>query len=1141
MTEKELELRLLAAPRALLDSRPVTGYISRKSEGLLYYLAVTQRSHTREALATLLWGESSHGRARANLRKVLANLRALVGDCLHTDWHTAGFIHDKRYRVDVHELSAHLDEIETNPPLSPAHVERLQRAVALYGGDFLEGFHVKRASAYERWMLSERERLRDLGVRALQLLAAHFELTQEWSAAISTTRKLLSLEPWREEAHLSLMLNLARSGQRNTALAHFETCKRVLAEELDILPSAETVEAVRQIQAGAWDEQPTVHSTAKGSSAATTRLSAAPTLPEQTTPFVGRATEMRTLQEYLSDPACREVTILGAGGMGKTRLALAVAESVTDSFCDGVFFVPCATVACKDEIVSAVANAMGFRFQNGGGSAQEQLANYLHRLETLLILDNFEHLVADSQILSELLQAAPGVTMLVTSRERLKIGAETVFPLQGMCYPVGKYDGNNGYDAIDLFVDHARRVQRDLLEDDNARKAIAQICRLVDGLPLAIILAAGWSSLLRPSEIVREIERGSDILESNLRDLPHRQRSMRAIFEQTWQRLSQPERDLYMRLSLFRGGFTEEAARQIAAATLPTLRDLADRALVWRNGGGRYQLHELLRQYASDKLNDTLQDRVLHQRYSDYYIGLLTQAESDLLGSGQRLVRDTLMVEDDNIRSAWAWALDHTPIERLPAAMHALGLFYEYLGRAHDGDAVCSMTTRKLVGDRSVSRTNARNLIWHGRFSHSLFGGIHAGARCHQALQIIDQLESAGQDMRFERAFALLMLGRISWAYDGDYADSCVSQSLSLSQSLQDKWLLARALSAMARHTQIEGHYRTAERLASESLSIGRAVRDQLNRSDTLVVLCWASMKLNHTDAAFGYVQEMRGLAQSSHNQEEISYSFFNEGAVEEQCGHFIRAAAAYAESARIADRAAVRSRWNGSRIKLAHMYVQLGRYEEGLELAHTALAESESTGNRTLRAQARAVTGSALIGQQLEQRAEAPLLESERLFDELRHAIYRIKSDYFLGYVALATGALDRARAHLLRSLQWGVDREDIQVLTLSLPLAALVSAHVGEVETAVGYYALAETYPRIANSQWFRDVVAQPLAAHAAQLPPTAIAAARSRGRQADVHNVAHDLIRSLQRHLGRESLVDDIQSTAAGPRRLRANGSH
>ncbi len=324
--------------------------------------------------------------------------------------------------------------------------------------------------------------------------------------------------------------------------------------------------------------------------------------PLQPTPFIGRIDEVTEIADMLTDPACRLLTLVGAGGIGKTRLSIRVATQDLPDFVYGIFFVPLQPVPSADLLVSALADALSFSLR-GQESPETQLVNYLQDKEMLLVLDNFEHLMPQGiELILTLLQACPSLKLLVTSREVLNLQEEWLYHVRGMPTPRHKEKTNiESYSAVQLFVERTRQVRRDFsLADEQAH--VVRICQLVEGMPLAIELAASWTKMLPCSEIVSEIQHNIDFLTTNLRNVPEHHRSMRAVFDQTWKLLTRKERDVFKRLSVFRAGFRYKAAKRVTGASLPVLSTLIDKSLLQTEPDGRYQIHGVLRQYGAEQL-----------------------------------------------------------------------------------------------------------------------------------------------------------------------------------------------------------------------------------------------------------------------------------------------------------------------------------------------------------------------------------------------------------------------------------------------------------------------------------------------------------------------------------------------------------
>lgn len=710
-----LELRLLGQPQVLLDDVAITDFRTAKVEALLYYLAVTGQAHSRESLVALLWGEMPETAAKRNLTQVLSLLRKRLAPFLEITPQQISLKPEAAYKLDVHRFEQTLKALDPAP-----EPDQLRQAIELYQGDFLQGFYVKEALDFEEWVVTERERLRELLLQALDSLVSHYLHQANYAAGLDAAARLLALEPWREAAHRQMMLLLARSGRREAALAQYESCRQILAEELGVEPLAETTALYRRLKAA---DQPIPHN-----------------LPAFSL-FVGRARELGQLQARLSQPACRLLTLVGPGGIGKTRLAIELTRRcLAPTFgpeeigcADGVYLVNLAPVSVSSGltepgqvtnlILEAIAAALEFPFQ-GAADLKTQVLAHLRRQELVLVLDNFEHLIEGAGLLVELLQTTPGLRLLVTSRERLNLPDEWVWEVNGLEYP-GQGAGEQGrqpvanlqsYDAVAFFCVQAQRVRGDFSLSESDAPHVLRLCRLVEGAPLALELAAGWLRALSCTEVTARVERNLDFLSSSHRHVPKRHRSMRVVFEQSWQMLSKREQAAFGRLSLFKGGFQREAAEAVAEARLPSLVDLVDKSLLRLTPSGRYQVHELLRQFAAEKLlleaapfeTDQQPEAALvaWRRYSSYYLDLVAQREASLRGNSPQPALSELRAELDNIRQAWQWAVVAAQIEEVDEAIGGLARFYDLTSLFEEGASMFGQAANDL-GDYARTAVEA--------------------------------------------------------------------------------------------------------------------------------------------------------------------------------------------------------------------------------------------------------------------------------------------------------------------------------------------------------------------------------------------------------------------------------------------------
>jgi predicted ATPase/DNA-binding XRE family transcriptional regulator len=415
-------------------------------------------------------------------------------------------------------------------------------------------------------------------------------------------------------------------------------------------------------------------------------------LPTYLTPFIGRQQEQADLARLLGTPNCRLITLLGPGGIGKTRLAVEVAGQC-DELSDGVVFVPLAPISEPEAIVPAIAAALAFTF-SGATDLASQLLTYLRDKQLLLVLDNMEHLLGAGgitvELLGQILAQAPRVKLLTTSRERLKLQPEWVVEIEGL--PVPPADRPYvlaDYPAFTLFLEHAQRVQHGFHLSADDAQAVAEICRLVGGMPLGLELAAAWVRVLSPQEIGQEIAHGLDASLVSPRDLPERHHSLQAVFDQSWHLLSEAERRVLRKLAVFRGGCSREAAAEVAGASLAVLATLVDKSLARRMAAGgvtRYTLHELVLQYAAERLAEDPDDhQATEARHAAYYADLLQRSLGAQTGEPSPTAWAILTRDIDNLRAAWTRAATTGAAETMLAMAPGLMTFYDYRGWLLDG------------------------------------------------------------------------------------------------------------------------------------------------------------------------------------------------------------------------------------------------------------------------------------------------------------------------------------------------------------------------------------------------------------------------------------------------------------------------
>jgi predicted ATPase/DNA-binding CsgD family transcriptional regulator len=547
-------------------------------------------------------------------------------------------------------------------------------------------------------------------------------------------------------------------------------------------------------------------------------------LPTQATPFIGRHEELSEIDRLLDDSACRLLTLVGAGGIGKTRLSLKTAADHVDDYPDGVWFISLVSVSGAHILVPTILNALNLsNFRQD--DPQTQLFDYLRGKSLLLVLDNFEHLLDGADLLSEILTHAPDVKILTTSRERLGLQEEWLFQVQGLAFPGrDEREGIEDYEAVKLFLQQARRVQPSFsLAHDVERQAVVQICQLAEGMPLGIELAASWLRAIPSQQIAGQIAQSLDFLTASARNIPERHRSIRSLFEHSWSLLSSAERAVLMKLSIFKGGFTLEAAESVAHASIAVIVALIDKSLVRPERTGRYDMHELLRQFAYEKLSDSGETPTVKQLHLDFYLRLAVEAQPMLEKPEQALWLQRLEEEHPNMREALRWALDSGALELGLRLVAALWLFWFMRGHLTEGRQhfEALLTAARTRGTSSAAYAEALDKAgvlarYQGDFDR-------ATALIAESLSIYRALGDQRGVGNSLANIGFVALHELRY----DDARAFYSESLAINRELDNGQGIADSLSHLALMAYYDHEYEEAGRLTEESLAIWRALGDK--------------------------------------------------------------------------------------------------------------------------------------------------------------------------------------------------------------------------------------------------------------------------------------------------------------------------
>ena len=701
-----LSVYLFGPPRFELDGAPIQ-VSRRKGLALASYLAQTNQPASREMLATLFWPEYDQTEALKSLRRELARLKKELGrESIAASQSQLAFNASADVVVDAVHFQKQLQLVHEHEHFPKTHcpscLDALTSAVNLYSDDFMAGFNLRDCPEFDAWQYFHRESLSQGLSQVLHKLTIWYASQRDYDRAIIYGRRWLALDPLHEAARQALMQLYAEAGRPAVALRVYEEGARLLQEELNIAPAEETRRLWQAIRAG---DVLNIKAGAIAPAMQTEQMASVQSmcpcsnLPRQPTPFVGRSRELTMIQLRLQEPACRLLTLVGPGGIGKTRLALEVGRSILDEdpplFADGVFFVPLASVSVPEGIVSAMLEAADIT-HHSIVPPEQQLLDYLRDKQMLFILDNLEHLLEGRDTITAILSTAPGVKILTTSSAALKLQEEWFHPLGGLSVPPpglpDRRDNAAGdvatsqraYDAVRLFEQRAQHASPTFSLQEDVEHVV-RICRLVEGMPLALELAAAWLKVLDTRAVVHELEKSLDLLVSRFRNMPERHQSIRAVFDRTWAMLDPAEQEVLAWMSVFRGGFTRDAAVQVVGANLFMLSDLVEKALLHKTSHGRYRLHELLRQFSAEQLEAMHKVDQAHSAHSRYYLEMLGKLESELKGAYLKTALNQIRADFENIRQAWNWALRNGALSSLGQALESLFLYFFTRGRNQEG------------------------------------------------------------------------------------------------------------------------------------------------------------------------------------------------------------------------------------------------------------------------------------------------------------------------------------------------------------------------------------------------------------------------------------------------------------------------
>jgi len=592
-------------------------------------------------------------------------------------------------------------------------------------------------------------------------------------------------------------------------------------------------------------------------------------LPVPPTPLVGREHEIKVITRQLGDSACRMLTLTGPGGIGKTRLAIASGRQLETHFKDGVYFISLAGVGMTESIIPAIAETLGLSF-SGPAEPITQLTTFLHTKDVLLIIDNMEHLVEGAGPLGEILQNTGQAKMLITSREQLHLQWEWLFEVQGLPIPESADTNLENNSAFSLFVQRARQASQTFSLDTEDSVAIARICKLVDGLPLAIELAASWVRILSCHEIAHELERNLDFLETQKLDVPQRHRSIKAVFDHSWDLLNDEERTILKRLSVFRGGFTRESAISVTGTNLSLLSSLVEKSLLrFSRNVNRYNLHEVIRQYAIVQLQSDLEEeKQTSEKHALYFSKWIAALEWPFKSAKQSQTSQVIRSETSNWLAGWHWAVNHQRMDILRKMLPCLGWYFEVHGYYDEALSAFSVAADKFraSGAPESLKSKEEKSSFAGLIEQVGWFEFRKGDTERGATILNESLEIAREHNDSEILYYIygnlgylaLMQGKIS------EAGRLTTESLNCGKVLNSPWYVAIAISVLGIVAYQQGNLSESYQQLTDSLKLWRSIGDPRGLVFSMLYLGMTTFALDKTEETRSILQESNAIAEAN-------------------------------------------------------------------------------------------------------------------------------------------------------------------------------------------------------------------------------------------------------------------------------------
>jgi predicted ATPase/DNA-binding SARP family transcriptional activator len=946
-----LTLCLFGSFEVRRGSTPLPPPRSRKGQWLLALLALRHGHDVeRDWLVETLWPGTAPAQGRHSLSMSLTDLRRVLGpDARRLRSRT-------RHSLCLDLANVAVDLIAFDAAVARGDAASLAGAVALYRGPLLEGWA-------EEWAFTERQVREEAYLSALETLAAQSRAGGDLGETERHLRCVVAVDPLRETAQRELMQVLAGGGNYAAAAQVYHDLRLRMQREVNTDPDPGTTALFERLR---QEARVTGVGTPRAQTDASLEVRQS-NLPAPLTSLIGRQWEVDTIRELLRQGSLRLLTLTGPGGTGKTRLAFQVTADLLDEFGDGVFFVDLASIQDPELVATTIAQTLGLQ-ESGDQPPLDRLNAYLRERQLLLLLDNFEQVLSAAPLVAELLQAAPELKVLVTSREALHVRGEQEFPVPPLSVPPlvesrglsaesprmrgspelptlkAQFSTLIQYGAVALFVQRAAQAKPEFALTEANAAAVAEICRRLDGLPLALELAAARVKLFAPEALLARLQNRLQLLTNGSRDAPARQQTLRDAITWSYDLLEEREKQLFRRLSIFVGGCTLDAAEavcddyglRIADCSLPTVvpaishgqsavrneevlnsaASLADKSLLRHgettDGEPRFRMLETIREYGLECLAASGELELLQRCHAEFFVALAEEAEPRFFGRERPVWLARLEADHDNLRAAFDWcqAADSPLALRLAGA---LAWFWNFGGHLKEGwqrvRAVLDVPTEDMTlraralwavgamswirGDLSLGRSHLEASVglWRevgdaqglGRALRELGNVLWLGGDLPGALRVHEESARVFREAgnEWDLALTLYPMGfECAAADDESGARASFEESEALFRKLGDEWGRAIALVGLGVVLGRRCEYTMAHAHLEEALAILREEREPWNTADVLNLLGEVAQRQEEFERAVGLYAESLALFAGVGDRAGAATVLYNLGSV---------------------------------------------------------------------------------------------------------------------------------------------------------------------------------------------------------------------------------------------------------------------